>query len=192
MFFGLGWAGGRLGPPGGEGGSATSPLPRPAPPSHRGRAHPRAAPAHSAVCRASHSSSGPGCVILSLVVVPLRGPGQSLVLPSALLRRVAALCRPLRPVLLPVSFPRSRSPVVGVPGLCWMWRDVPFAHQRRPIVGVLRMCWLLPGSFDCCCCPRASVGGSPPTAPPGPPPPLHHRHQTWHWMVNFFHQIYGK
>ena len=74
-----------------------------------------------------------------------------------MLRRVAAFCRPLRPVLPLVSFPRSRSPVVGVPGLCWMWRDVPFACQRRPIVGVLRMCWLLPGSFDCFCCPHTSV-----------------------------------
>ena len=53
-----------------------------------------------------------------------------------MLRRVAAFCRPLRPVLLLVSFPRSRSPVVGVLGLCWMWRDVPCACQRRPIVGV--------------------------------------------------------
>ena len=35
-----------------------------------------------------------------------------------MLRRVAASCRPLRPVLLLVSFPRSRSPVVGVLGLC--------------------------------------------------------------------------
>ena len=52
-----------------------------------------------------------------------------------MLRRVAAFCRPLRPVLLLVSFPRSRSPVVGVPGLCWMWRGVPFACQRRPVVG---------------------------------------------------------
>ena len=51
-----------------------------------------------------------------------------------MLRRVAAFCRPLRPVLPLVSFPRSRSPVVGVPGLCWMWRDVPFARQRRPVV----------------------------------------------------------
>ena len=76
-----------------------------------------------------------------------------------MLRRVAAFCRPLRPVLLLVSFPRSWSPVVGVPGLCWMWRDVPFVCQRRPIVGVLRMCWLLPGSFDCFCCPH----------PPPPP-----------------------
>ena len=35
-----------------------------------------------------------------------------------MLRRVAAFCRPLWPVLLLVSFPRSRSPVVGVLGLC--------------------------------------------------------------------------
>ena len=35
-----------------------------------------------------------------------------------MLRRVAAFCRPLRPVLLLVSFPRSQSPVVGVLGLC--------------------------------------------------------------------------
>ena len=31
-----------------------------------------------------------------------------------MLRRVAAFCRPLRPLLLLVSFPRSRSPVVGL------------------------------------------------------------------------------
>ena len=35
-----------------------------------------------------------------------------------MLRRVAAFCRPLRLVLLLVSFRRSRSPVVGVLGLC--------------------------------------------------------------------------
>ena len=67
-----------------------------------------------------------------------------------MLRRVAAFCRPLRPVLLLVSFPRSQSPVVAVPGLCWMWRDVPFARQWRPVVGVWRLCWLLWGSFDYC------------------------------------------
>ena len=77
--------------------------------------------------------------------------------PLRMLRRVATFCRPLRPVLLLVSFPRSRSPVVGVLGLCWMRHGVPFACQRRPIVGVLRMCWLLPGSFDCFCCPHTSV-----------------------------------
>ena len=55
--------------------------------------------------------------------------------PLRMLRRVAAFCRPLRPVLLLVSFPRSRSPVVGVPGLCWMWQDVPFVRQRCPVVG---------------------------------------------------------
>ena len=62
-----------------------------------------------------------------------------------MLRRVAAFCRPLRPVLLLVSFPRSRSPVVGVPGLCWMWRDVPFARQRRPIIGVLGVVLVVAG-----------------------------------------------
>ena len=77
--------------------------------------------------------------------------------PLRMLRRVAAFCRPLRPVLLLVSFPRSRSPVVGVPGLYWMWRDVPFARQRRPIIGVMRIYWLLPGLFDCFCCPHTSV-----------------------------------
>ena len=45
-----------------------------------------------------------------------------------MLRRVAAFCRPLRPVLLPVLFPRSRSPVVGVPGLCWMCPPPPHTH----------------------------------------------------------------
>ena len=35
-----------------------------------------------------------------------------------MLHQVAAFYRPLRPVLLLVSFPRSRSPVVGVLGLC--------------------------------------------------------------------------
>ena len=35
-----------------------------------------------------------------------------------MLRQVAAFCWPLRPVLLLVSFPSSRSPVVGVLGLC--------------------------------------------------------------------------
>ena len=42
-----------------------------------------------------------------------------------MLRRVAAFCRPLRPVLLLVSFPRLRSPVVGVLGLCWICHPPP-------------------------------------------------------------------
>ena len=94
-----------------------------------------------------------------------------------MLRRVAAFCRPLRPVLLLVSFPRSRSPGVGLLGMCWMWQYVPFARQRRPIIDVLRMCWLLPGSFDCFCCPRASVHmpsvaclAASPSLPSGPTP----------------------
>ena len=79
-----------------------------------------------------------------------------------MLRRVAAFCRPLRPVLPLVSFPRSRIPVVGVLGLCWMWHGVPFARQWRPVGGVLGLCWFLPGSFDCFCCSRASVHSPPP------------------------------
>ena len=74
-----------------------------------------------------------------------------------MLHRVAAFCRPLRLVLLLVSFPRSRSAVVGVLGLCCTWQDVPFVRQWRPVVGVLRLCWLLRGAFDCVCRPRASV-----------------------------------
>ena len=79
-----------------------------------------------------------------------------------MLRRVAAFYLPLQLVLLLVSFPRLRSPVVGVlgllvsfprlrspvvgvPGLCWMWHGVPFARQRHPVVGVLRLYWLLQG-----------------------------------------------
>ena len=48
------------------------------------------------------------------------------------LRRVAAFYRPLRPVFLLVSFPRSWSPVVGMPWLCWLWHGVPFARQCMP------------------------------------------------------------
>ena len=88
-----------------------------------------------------------------------RGPWTVTRSSLRMLRRVAAFCRPLRPVLLPVLFLRSRSPVVGVPGLCCMWHGVLFAHQWRPVVGVLRLCWLLPGSLDCLCCPCASVHG---------------------------------
>ena len=49
-----------------------------------------------------------------------------------MLRRVAAFCRPLRPVLLLVSFPRSRSPVVGVLGLCWMWDGCAVCVSAAP------------------------------------------------------------
>ena len=42
-----------------------------------------------------------------------------------MLRRAAAFGRPLRPVLLLVSSPLSRSPAVGVPGLCWLWHALP-------------------------------------------------------------------
>ena len=58
------------------------------------------------------------CVTFRLVVGPLRGPGRSPVLPFACCVGSLLFCRPPRPVLLLVSFPRSRSPVVGVLGLC--------------------------------------------------------------------------
>ena len=60
----------------------------------------------------------PPRVTVRRVVAPLRGPWTVTRSSLRMLRRVAAFCRLLRPVLLPVSFPRSRSPVVGVPGLC--------------------------------------------------------------------------
>ena len=58
----------------------------------------------------------PPCVTFRLVAVSLWG---RTVTRSSLrmLRRVAAFCRPLRPVLLLMLFSRSRSPVVGVLGL---------------------------------------------------------------------------
>ena len=52
-----------------------------------------------------------------------------------MLRRVAAFCRPVRPVLLLVSFPCSRSPIVGV----------AFACQWRPVVGVLGVVLVVAG-----------------------------------------------
>ena len=49
-----------------------------------------------------------------------------------MLCRSAAFCRPRRPVLLLVSFPRSRSPVVGVPGLCCPRFLGRASEQRHP------------------------------------------------------------
>ena len=64
----------------------------------------------------------------------LKGPWTVTRSSLRMLRWVAAFCRALRPVLLLVPFARSRSPVVGVLGLCWLLR----------------------GSFDCFCCPHTS------------------------------------
>ena len=50
------------------------------------------------------------------------------------LRRVAAFSQPLRPVLPLVSFPHSRSPVVGVPGLCWMSPPPPPPPEARRVL----------------------------------------------------------
>ena len=87
-----------------------------------------------AMCWRARSNPPPPCDIAS-GCRSFTGPWTVTRSSLRMLRRVPAFCRPLRPVLLLVSFPRSRSPVVGVLGLCWMWRDVPFACQRRPVVG---------------------------------------------------------
>ena len=71
-----------------------------------------------------------------------------------MLRRVAAFCRPLRPMLLLVLFPRSQSPAVGVPGLCRMWQDVTLARQRRPVVGAPPP----PPPVHCGCLRRSDCG----------------------------------
>ena len=99
-------------------------------------------------------------------------PGPWTVTRSSLrmLRRVAAFCRPLRPVLLLVSFPRSRSPVVGVLGLCWMWHGVPFVRQWRPPPPGL--CLKGGGGYPRVPQPLASCLSSPPNhlQPPLQPP----------------------
>ena len=92
----------------------------------------RLAPPGPAPLKRSPAPPPPPRVTFRRVVVFFTGPWTVTRSPLRMLRRVAAFWRPLRPVLLLVSFPHSRSRVAGVPGLCWMWRDVPFARQRRP------------------------------------------------------------
>ena len=75
-------------------------------PAHARRAHVPSLPPPCPLC-----DSPSGCCSFT-------GPWTVTRSPLRMLRRVAAFCRPLRPVLLLVSFPRSRRPVVGVPGLC--------------------------------------------------------------------------
>ena len=62
----------------------------------------------------------PPCVTFRRVAYFFTGPWAVTRSSLHMLRRVAALCRPLRLVLLLVSCPRSRSPVVGLPGLFWL------------------------------------------------------------------------
>ena len=69
-----------------------------------------------------HRSTGPSltpplCDILS-GYCSFTGPWTVTRSSLRMLRQVATFCRPLRPALLLVSFPHSRSPVVGVLGLC--------------------------------------------------------------------------
>ena len=58
----------------------------------------------------------PPCVTFRRGAVSLQGPWTVTRSSLRMLRRVAAFCRPLRPVLPLVSFPRSRSPVVWCVG----------------------------------------------------------------------------
>ena len=97
---------------------------------------------HQSENRTPPPQKGSPAEIIPLCDIPsgccfFTGPWTVTRSPLRMLRRVAAFCRPLRPVLLRVSFPRSRSPVVGVPGLCWMWRGVPFVRERCPCTGVV-------------------------------------------------------
>ena len=71
-----------------------------------------------------------------------------------MLRRVAAFCRPLRPVLLLVVFPHSRSPVVVVLGLCWMWRDVSLGRYRSCQHGAVSGVGSIVASFVSTECPK--------------------------------------
>ena len=71
----------------------------------------------SGVCRCRSFPLPPLCDIPS-GCCSFTGPWTVTRSSLRMLRWVAAFCRPLRPVLLLVSFPRSRSPVVGVSGLC--------------------------------------------------------------------------
>ena len=72
---------------------------------------------HGSQRRCCHCPPPPPCDIPS-GCCSFTGPWTVTRSSLRMFRRVAAFCRPLRPVLLLVSFPRSRSPVVGVLGLC--------------------------------------------------------------------------
>ena len=82
------------------------------PVSHRRRLlHPRPLPLRTPV--PLHLTPHPPCDIPSGCCF-WTGPWTVTRTSLRMLRRVAAFCRPLRPVLLLVSFPRLRSPVVGL------------------------------------------------------------------------------
>ena len=66
-----------------------------------------------------------------------------------MLRRIVAFCRPLWPVLLLVSFPCSRSPVVDVLGLCRLLQGsfdffLLSPHLRPQAVHNLPLCVSVP------------------------------------------------
>ena len=67
--------------------------------------------------------------------------------------------------------PPPPPPVVGVLGLCWMWRDVPFVRQRRPAVGVLEDVLVVAGGRLTVFAAHTPLSTGRP-APPPPPPPV--------------------
>ena len=124
---------------------------------HRVEGHPRSSDWRGRWVETPWAGPAPAAPLCDSPSVVFTGPWAVTRSSLRMFRWVAAFCRPLRPVLLLVSFPRSWSPVVGVLGLCWMWHGVRFARQRCPVVGILGLCWLLWGSFDCYCCPHTCV-----------------------------------
>ena len=96
----------------------------------------------------------PPCVTFRRVVVPLRGPGQSPVLPFA------CCVGSLRSVGRCSCWCRCR--VRGAPSLvcrgCAECGGMCRVHvSGAQSLAYWGLCWLLPGSFDCFCCPHTSV-----------------------------------
>ena len=90
------------------------------------------------------SPTGPPCVTFRRVVAPLWGPWTVTRSSLRMLRWVAAFCRPLRPVLPLVSFPRSRSPVV------WCAGDVLNVAGCAVCVSAAPNNWRIGGCAGCC------------------------------------------
>ena len=79
-----------------------------------------AAPARVCLCLALHAKYPPPPCDIPSGCCFFTGPwtGKETRSSLGMLCRVAVFCQPLRPELLLVAFPSSRSPVVGVLGLC--------------------------------------------------------------------------
>ena len=96
-----------------------------------------------------------------------------------MLRQVTAFSRPLQAVLLLVSFPRSQSPVVGVPGLCWLRRVLPPGvepHSARcaPVRSTFRWLPSLSGPHGAGAHWKPAAADPPPNPAPRVVPSLRH------------------